>query len=967
MKFPIQRVISGVVAVLICICAINVRSQSTAFTYQGQLSDSGAAATGIYDLQFTLRDASSAGNAVGNSVTNPAVAVSNGLFTVKLDFGNAFDGNARWLELGVRTNGSTSAYTLLSPRQPITSTPYAIEAASAGSVAASGITGQVTYSQLPGTLLTNGSSSVVLNGNFGGNASGLTNLPTTNLTGTLTDNQLGTNVARLMIANTAVQATGTPVVTSGFITSATVINAGAGYIATPTVTVNDSTGSNAVITATVSGGAVTALTVQNPGTHYSAGATLTINAPPSNGYQVFGSANIFNGINTFSNAGNTFVGDGGGLTALKAASLTGAGSLPASVLPANVALLDANQTFTGVNVFGNNVGVGISLPFRNFQVRPAANRVFSVYGGSQGGGIGIESVNDANTVNQLMEFRGTPYVFSIGNVAIGTGNTTEKLEVAGTDTVNSVGCSIRVRNLSDPVGGFIGDAYNSIQLGMYNPSAGTVGVMTAGTKRSFFGFDLNGKVGSLINAFGSPTYRNVLDDGAGNMSLSGNLSLSGTTASSGIVYAGGSPLIHSFGSFNFFAGSQAGNLATTGFRDTGVGVIALVNNTSGAYNSAIGYASLYANTSGGANAANGCEALFSNVSGNNNTASGFGALYSNISGSDNCAYGFEALFSSTTASHNTASGVFALYASVSGTDNTATGWHALQSSTNANYNTATGSQALYNNLSGDANAATGFQTMYYNKTGFYNSAHGSHALYQNVGGYQNAGFGYDALASNVNGYNNTAAGFRSLFNNTANYNTAVGYQALYSNTTGTNNVAVGNGAGINLTVGNNNVEIANAGTAGENGVVHIGTPGVHTGTFIAGVMNGNGFGLTNLSPANILAGTANISITGNAATATTAGIATAYSGTVADSQLSTNIPHLDGTNNFSGTNIFTDTIVALNTNNVISGSFSGNGAGLQNLSANAVSGGLTTNLLVLAPGGGTNTLCFTNGILRAIQ
>jgi len=53
--------------------------------------------------------------------------------------------------------------------------------------------------------------------------------------------------------------------------------------------------------------------------------------------------------------------------------------------------------------------------------------------------------------------------------------------------------------------------------------------------------------------------------------------------------------------------------------------------------------------------------------------------------------------------------------------------------------------------------------------------------------------------------------------------------------------------------------------------------------------------------------------------------------------------------------------------NNISGSFAGDGSGLTNLSANAISGGLTANISVLAPGGGTNTLLFTNGILRAVR
>ncbi len=53
--------------------------------------------------------------------------------------------------------------------------------------------------------------------------------------------------------------------------------------------------------------------------------------------------------------------------------------------------------------------------------------------------------------------------------------------------------------------------------------------------------------------------------------------------------------------------------------------------------------------------------------------------------------------------------------------------------------------------------------------------------------------------------------------------------------------------------------------------------------------------------------------------------------------------------------------------NNVSGSFTGDGSGLTNLSANAISGGLTANISVLGPGGSTNTLLFTNGILRAVR
>src|SRR5262245_35929643 len=94
--------------------------QGTTFTYQGRLNDGTSPAGGNYDLTFTLFDASGAGAQVGNALTNPAVAFSNGLFTVSLDFGaGIFTGADRWLEIAVRTNGALS-FTTLGPRQKIT-------------------------------------------------------------------------------------------------------------------------------------------------------------------------------------------------------------------------------------------------------------------------------------------------------------------------------------------------------------------------------------------------------------------------------------------------------------------------------------------------------------------------------------------------------------------------------------------------------------------------------------------------------------------------------------------------------------------------------------------------------------------------------------------------------------------------------------------------------------------------------
>src|SRR5947208_613089 len=84
---------------------LSVAAEATAFTYQGRLTDSGSSANGSYDLTFSLFANSNGAPQVGGTLTNAATAVSNGLFTVALDFGANFPGADRWLEIGARTNG----------------------------------------------------------------------------------------------------------------------------------------------------------------------------------------------------------------------------------------------------------------------------------------------------------------------------------------------------------------------------------------------------------------------------------------------------------------------------------------------------------------------------------------------------------------------------------------------------------------------------------------------------------------------------------------------------------------------------------------------------------------------------------------------------------------------------------------------------------------------------------------------
>jgi hypothetical protein len=127
-KSIIQNIFVGLA--FVCLTASAAFAQATAFTYQGKLTDAGNPANSNYDLQFKLFDTATIGTGAqqGATLVRTPVTASAGVFTVTLDFGaNVFDGSARYLEIGVRPADSSNSYTVLAPRQPITSTPYAIQ------------------------------------------------------------------------------------------------------------------------------------------------------------------------------------------------------------------------------------------------------------------------------------------------------------------------------------------------------------------------------------------------------------------------------------------------------------------------------------------------------------------------------------------------------------------------------------------------------------------------------------------------------------------------------------------------------------------------------------------------------------------------------------------------------------------------------------------------------------------------
>ncbi|HSE65248.1 MAG TPA: tail fiber domain-containing protein [Thermoanaerobaculia bacterium] len=170
-----------------------------------------------------------------------------------------------------------------------------------------------------------------------------------------------------------------------------------------------------------------------------------------------------------------------------------------------------------------------------------------------------------------------------------------------------------------------------------------------------------------------------------------------------------------------------------------------------------------------------------------------------------------------------------------GNFNTFLGHDAGNFTMTGDFNTGLGRGALFSNTMGAFNTATGAFALQLNTIGADNTANGEAALNRNTTGFANTASGSLALANNTSGNLNTATGGAALFANTSgDANTAIGANAL-GNTVGTNNIGIGFDSGLNHTVGSNNICIGNSGVVGESSTIRIGTVGIQTATFVAGI------------------------------------------------------------------------------------------------------------------------------------
>ncbi|HEY0458244.1 MAG TPA: hypothetical protein VGC97_03765 [Pyrinomonadaceae bacterium] len=185
-----------------------VQAQNTAFTFQGKLNENGAPAHGLYDLQFRLYDLPAGGTLFGTIVRDD-VPVTDGIFTVTLDYGaDVFYSNSgRYLGVGVRAGAGTGAFTTINPRQELTASPYSLQALRASKAGdAENFGGQAPSAYLRsnvsqiftgGNLTVSPSSILDVQGALFGSGANLTSLNASNISnGTLADARLSANVAR---------------------------------------------------------------------------------------------------------------------------------------------------------------------------------------------------------------------------------------------------------------------------------------------------------------------------------------------------------------------------------------------------------------------------------------------------------------------------------------------------------------------------------------------------------------------------------------------------------------------------------------------------------------------------------------------------------------------------------------------------------------------------------------------------
>ncbi len=670
------------------------RAQSaTAFTYQGQIQNNGSPANGNYDLAFDLFNAVNNGTAVAPSLTNYATPVSNGLFTVTLDFGaGVFTGSNNWLDISVRPNGASNAFIELTPRQLLTPAPQSIYAMNAGTAANAAST-----SNFSGTITgdVSGTQEATVVSSVGGQTAASIAQGVIAANGATSSNTPGAIVARDASGNFCA---GSVTLSSNLYlpfpatiysgTNAVMIFQDISYFAGgagPAATnLNDvGIGFNALHTGIPSTGAnnvaigAFALQDDTTGSYNKADGAYALQFNTTGSYNTAegsyalqlnttGSENtaIGNGALNANNTGSENTASGTGAlffnTTASGNTADGRSALRNNTTGFNntaggydALLNNTSGSFNTADGYGalddsmgtSNIGIGY---LAGGGLQTGGN---DIYIGNQGTGENFapnESdtirIGDTNLQTTKTYIAGiwetalgsnaqTVVVDSgghLGTIPISSGSGVCSVLPSGDITVTTVGCVVTVGSDATPL-----DTFSTI--------------VSRDTNGSFNANNI--ALGSAVNC-PSPLQSGVLN-------LPPTQGSGATTLLAGGITLGdscNSPFLHGFGVDNFFGGLDAGNFTLTGSDNAGVGAYALQSDAAGSNNTANGFAALSSVTFGANNIGIGFNAGGSLATGNNDIYIGNQGAGCNFNSAENNTIRIGSIDNTTcTGSNNTAS------------------------------------------------------------------------------------------------------------------------------------------------------------------------------------------------------------------------------------------------------------------------------------------------------------------------
>ena len=703
-------------------------AQGTAFMYQGRLNANGGPASGSYDLAFRLFATNITGTAIAGPVTNSATAVTNGLFTVTIDFGpGVFTGGSNWLEIAVSTNAANT-FTTLAPRQQLTPVPYAIFAGTA-----SNVSGTVSSAQLPASPTLSGTVTAAA---FTGNGANVTNVNATALNGLTATNfwQTGGNnvTAGQFLGSTNNQPLEIRVggVRAGWISQS---NGSANIVLGPAS--NSITAGTAA--SSILGGSNNMIAALSSYSEIGGGAGNIIQAGSDHAFIGGGNANtnagqwsaLGGGSGNYLNdpysvlgggLGNS-LGSGGGEIVLVGGSGNTIGSTDAYTFLGggyhNTIQLNATGAFLGggrlntiqngdydsflgggyQNILGNNDSV---------LVGGQNNSIYSDHsflGGGQGNSISNSASfavlvgGQGNTISNSASFAflGGGYGNNIGTTAIGSTIPGGQRNSVGNNATNAFAAGYRAK--ANHSGTFVWSDSEPSDF--------------ASTTNNQFNVRANGGV-------------NFVTAGAG-MTLDGQSVLTSSSSALSAVLTNNQTSVTLSGTFS---GNGAGLTGVTVQLPSTV----VTNNEPLVILGSLYLQNALILPATARISAGGSTMLYSDA--NNNSSFGVSANYGG--GTNNTAVGVQALLSD------------------SGNNNVAVGYNALESNTTGHNNTANGNQALSANLNGNDNVAQGVDALQNVASGFYNTALGGFALQNLQAGNLNVVLGYNAGNSLINGTNN---------------------------------------------------------------------------------------------------------------------------------------------------------------------------------------------------------------------